>query len=48
MLGKGFFVEIVEVVARTNRIVKIKEHLPFCRKFRTLCIEDRVNVDRVV
>ena len=42
MWGKGFLVEIVEVVARTNRIVKMKEHLPFCRKFRTLVVVDRV------
>ena len=25
----------------TNRIVKMKEHLPFCREFSILCIEDR-------
>ena len=45
--GKGLLVEIVGVVACTSRVVKIKEHLPFCREFKALCIEDRVAVDRV-
>ena len=40
--------EIGVVVIYTSRVVKIKEHLPFCRKFSILCIEDRVAVDRVV
>ena len=40
--------EIGVVVIYTSRVAKIKEHLPFCRKFSILCIEDRVAVDRVV
>ena len=36
------------MVASVSLVVKIKEHLPFCREFITLCIEDRVFVDRVV
>ena len=43
-----FLVEIIEVVACTRRVVKMKEHLPFCREFSILCREDRVVVDRVV
>ena len=43
-----FLVEIVGVVVYTSRVVKMKEHLPFCREFSILCIEDRVVVDRVV
>ena len=39
--------EIVGVAVYSGRVVKIKEHLPFCRKFRILCIENRVVVDRV-
>ena len=31
-----------------NRVLKMKEHLQFCREFSILCIEDRVNVERVV
>ena len=30
------------------RVVKMKEHLLFCREFSTLCIKDRVIVDHVV
>ena len=41
-----FLFEIVVVVVCTNRIVKMKEHLTFCREFRILCIEDRVAADR--
>ena len=44
----GFFVEIAGVVACTSRVVKMKEHLSFCREFSLLCIEDRVAVDHVV
>ena len=40
--------EIVGVAVYTNRIVKMKEHLPFCREFSILCIEDRVVADLVV
>ena len=32
----------------TNRVVKMKEHLPFCREFSTVFIEDRVAIDHVV
>ena len=30
------------------RVVKMKIHLMFCREFSTLCIGDRVAVDRVI
>ena len=40
-------IEIAEVVICTSRVLKMKEHLLFCREFRTLYIEDRVAVDRV-
>ena len=40
--------KIVGVVVCTNRVLKMKEHLTFCREFSKLCIEDRVVVDRVV
>ena len=40
--------EIVRVVVCASRVVKIKEHLPFCRKFSILFIEDRVVFDHVV
>ena len=33
-------VDIVALVARTSNVVKMKEHLPFCREFDVLCIED--------
>ena len=33
------------MVVCTSRVMKVKERLPFCREFRTLCIEDRVAVD---
>ena len=39
--------EIVGVVVCTSRVVEMKGHLPFCREFSTLFIEDRVDVDRV-
>ena len=35
-------------VVCTNRVVKMKEYLPFCKEFSILCIEDRVVVDSVV
>ena len=40
-------VEIKGVVVCTSKVVKMKEHLPFCKEFGILCIEDRVVVDRV-
>ena len=40
------------MVACTSRVVKIKKHLPFCKEFSILYIEDSavvaVVVDRVV
>ena len=36
------------MVVWTSQVVKMKEHLPLCREFSILCIEDRVAVDRVV
>ena len=39
--------EIVGVVICTSRVLKMSEHLPFCREFRMPCIEDRLVVDRV-
>ena len=36
------------MVVYTNKALKIKEQLPFCREFSVLCIEDRVVVKRVV
>ena len=36
------------MVACTNRALKMKERLPFCRELSVLCIEDRVFVERVV
>ena len=41
-------VEIVEVVVRIIRAVKMKEHLLFCTELGILCIGDRVVNDRVV
>ena len=40
--------EFVGVVLYTSRAMKMMEHLPFCKEFRTLFIEDRVVIDRVV
>lgn len=40
--------EIVGAVVRTNGIVKMNEHLTFCKEFSTLCIEDSVVADRAV
>ena len=37
--------DIVGVVVCTSRVEKMKEHLPFCREFSILCIEDRVAVN---
>ena len=45
---KNILVEIVGVVVCTSRVVKMKEHLPFYRKYSTLCIEDGVVADCVV
>ena len=39
--------DILALVACTSRVGKLKEHLPFCREFNILCIEDRVAVDHV-
>ena len=36
------------MTACTNRALKMKEHLPFCREFSVLCIEDRVVVEGVI
>ena len=35
------------MVVCTSKVVKMKEHLRFSKKFGILCIEDRVAVDRV-
>ena len=43
-----FLVEIVWVVVCAVRVVKMKEHLPFCKEFRMLCIEDRIFFDCVI
>ena len=36
------------MVVCTGRVVKMKEHLPFCKELSIRCIEDRVVVDSVV
>ena len=41
-------VEIVAVVVCISRVGKMKKHLPFCREFSILGIEDRVVVNHVV
>ena len=43
----GFLVEIVALAAWTSKVVKMKKHLPFCREFGILCIEDKIAVDHV-
>ena len=43
-----FLVEIVALVVCISRVVKMKEHLPVCREFSILCIEERAVVDHVV
>ena len=35
------------MVASTSRVVKMKEHLVFCREFSILCVEDGGVVDRL-
>ena len=45
---RKILVEIVRVVVCISKAVKIKEHLPICREFSTIRIEDRAFVDRVV
>ena len=45
--GNGFLVEIVGVIVCTRKVVKMNKHLPFCREFSILCIEDIVVVDCV-
>ena len=40
--------EIIALLVCSTRVVKMKEHLPFCREFSILCIEDKVVVDHVV
>ena len=47
-LRKKFLVEILGMVVCTSEVIKMKEHLPFCRKLSILCIESRVVVDHVV
>ena len=37
-----FMVEITSLVVCSSRVVKMKEHLPFCREFSILCIEDEL------
>ena len=41
-------VKIAALVVCTRWVVKIKERLPFCRKFSILCFEGRPVVDHVV
>ena len=41
-------VEIVALVVCISRVVKMKEHVPFCRELNILFIEDKVVVDHVV
>ena len=36
------------MIVCAKKALKMKEHLPFCRDFSVLCIEDRVVVERVV
>ena len=36
------------MVVCTNRALKMKERLPFCRELSVLCIKGRVVVERVV
>ena len=36
------------MVACTNRALKMKERLPFCRELSVLCIEDKFFFERVV
>ena len=43
-LRKKFLVEILGMVVCTSEVIKMKEHLPFCRKLSILCIESRVVV----
>ena len=40
--------DIVEVTVRTIRVVKMKEHVLFCRELSILGTGDRVVVDRMV
>ena len=40
-------VEIVRMVVYTSRAGKMKKHLPFCREFSILYIEDRIVIDAV-
>ena len=39
--------DIVALVVCTSSVVKMKEHLPFCREFGILCIEDGFAVNHV-
>ena len=43
----SFLLEIVALVAWTSKVLKMKKHLPFCREFGILCIEDKIAVDHV-
>ena len=40
--------DIVRIIVCTSRVVKMKEHLPFRKKFSILGIENRVVVDQIV
>ena len=40
--------EIVALVVCIIRVVKMKDHAPFCRELNILFIEDKVVVDHVV
>ena len=39
MKRNGFSVKILKMVVCTIRVVRMKEHLPFCREYSILCIE---------
>ena len=43
-----FLVEILGVMVCESRVVKMKEHLLFCREFRALYIQDRIVADQFV
>ena len=39
--------KVVGFVVCTNRVVKMRENLPFCKEFNILYMEGRALVDRV-
>ena len=41
-------VKIAALVVSARRVVKMKEHLPFCRELSILCIEIRAIVNHAV